>query len=200
MASGTDRAAGDEPGPPVVRRIAGPKDEALEAAERAGLQVLVGRYSVAKYHGEVAPENLYEVVECPPNLFLTAGVTRLWQLITGVSAAHLADSASVWLAVGDSSTAATVTDANLLGTNRFRKPITAGGPVISGRQVTFSAQYETADANFAWLEVGVAWSATVGAADTLVSRSAIISPGLGTKVNTAVWILNWTLGISATAG
>jgi hypothetical protein len=182
-----------EPGAPVVTRITSPKDEALEAAKAAGLQVLVGRYSVHKY--DAASGRLTEVVECPPNLFLTAGVTRLWQLVTGVSAAHLADASSVWLAVGDSSTAPTATDANLLGTNRFRKAV-SGAPVISGKQVTFSAEFGTADANFAWLEVGVAWSGTVTDANTLVSRSAIASPGLGTKVNTAIWVLNWTLTIN----
>lgn len=195
MVYGGDSACGVEPGAPVVHRIVGEKDRALEDATAAGLQVLVGRYSVHKYHQEVKPENLYEVVECPPNLFLTAGVTRLWELVVGVSAAHLAGATSVWLAVGDSATTPTATDANLLGTNRFRKAV-SGAPVISGRQVTFSAQFETGDANFAWLEVGVAWSATVTADNTLVSRSAIVSPGLGTKVNTAVWVLNWTLTIT----
>lgn len=195
MVNGGDSGRGVEPGAPVVHRIVSEKDVALEEAKAAGLQVLVGRYSVHKYHQHVAPENLYEVVECPPNLFLTAGVTRLWELITGVSAAHLAGTSSAWLAVGDSSTTPTATDANLLGTNRFRKAV-SGAPVISGRQITFSAQFETGDANFAWLEVGVAWSATVTADNTLVSRTAIASPGLGTKVNTAVWVLNWTLSIT----
>lgn len=197
MATGTDRAVGDEPGAPVVRRIVGPKDAALEAAEAAGLQVLVGRYSVHKYDREVAPENLYEIVECPPNLFLTAGVTRLWELATGVSAVHL-DTTNTRLAVGNSDTpAAAVGDTDLVGTS-FRKLIGPSAPNISGRQVTFSAQFETGEANFAWLEVGVGWAAS--GANTLVSRSVIASPGLGTKVNTAVWILNWTLGISSVAG
>lgn len=199
MTSGTDRAVGDEPGAPVVRRIVGPKDAALEAATAAGLQVLVGRYSVHKYDREVAPENLYEVVECPPNLFLTAGVTRLWELICGVSAVHL-DSATAHLAVGDSSAAgAGVAETDLLGTNKFRKLANQpGSPAISGRQVTFSASFATGEANFAWLEVGVGWAAS--GANTLVSRSTINSPGLGTKVSTAVWVLNWTLGISSVAG
>lgn len=197
MASGRDRAIGIEPGTPVVhRRIEGHKDAALEAAQAAGLGVLVGRFSVAKYHQEVAPENLYEVVECEPNLFLTAGCTRLWELVAGVSSTHI-DATNARLAVGDSSTAAAVGDTDLLGTNKFRK-LVSGAPVISGRQITYSAQFATGEANFAWLEVGVGWAAS--GADTLLSRSAITSPGLGTKVNTAVWVLNWTLGISATAG
>jgi hypothetical protein len=194
VSTGYDHGHGVEPGAPVVRRITGPKDLALEQATAAGLQVLVGRYSVHKYDGSVAPENLTEIVECPPNLFLTAGVTRLWELVTGVSAAHLAGAASAWLAVGDSDTAAAATDANLLGTNRFRQAV-SGAPSISGRQVTFSAEFATGDANFEWLEVGVAWVGT-NTDDTLVSRAAITSPGLGTKVNTAVWVLNWTLSIS----
>jgi hypothetical protein len=195
---GTDSAIGIEPGKPVVHRIVGPKDAALERAEAAGLQVLVGRYSVEKYDRVLAPENLYEVVECPPNLFLTAGVTRLWELVTGVSSVHL-DNATARLAVGDSSTAAAVGDVDLLGANKFRKLANQGSsPTIAGRQVTYSAQFTTGEANFAWLEVGVGWAASGN--NTLLSRSAIGAPGLGTKVNTAVWVLNWTLGISSTAG
>lgn len=197
MASGTDRACGEEPGIPVVhRRIVGEKDAALEVAERAGLQVLVGRYSVAKYHGGVAPENLYEVVECPPNLFLTAGVTIMWNLVTATGSESAFNSTNARLCVGnDNATAAAVGQTDLIGASKLRKLVT-GAPVVSGRQVTFSSQFETADANFAWLEVGVA----NGAATSLLSRSAVAGAGLGTKVNTAVWILNWTLGISSTAG
>lgn len=190
MPIGHDIGHGLEPGRPIVHRIVGPKDAALERAQAAGLQVLVGRYSVEKYDRHVAPENLYEVVETPPNLFLTAGVTKLWQLAAGASAVHL-DATNARLAVGDSSTAAAAGQADLVGTNKLRK-VVSGAPVISGNQITFSAQFGTGDANFAWLEVGVG----NGAADQLISRSAILSPGLGTKVNTAVWVLNWTLSIS----
>lgn len=193
MSAGIDHGYGVEPGAPVVHRIVGPKDAALEKATAAGLQVLTGRYSVKKY--DAASGDLYEVVTLPPNLFLTAGVTRLWELATGVSAAHL-DDAATWLAVGDSDTAPTATDANLLGTNRARMLVDAPGPVVAGKQVTYSATFGTGDANFAWLEVGVAWSATVSADNTLVSRAAVTSPGLGTKVNTAIWVLNWTLTIN----
>jgi len=76
------------------------------------------------------------------------------------------------------------------------RKLVSGAPVVSGRQITFSASFATGDANWAWLEVGVANDA----AGDLISRSALTSPGLGTKVNTAVWVLNWTLGISSTAG
>lgn len=195
---GTDSAYGVEPGAPVVhRRIVGQKSAALEAAQAAGLGVLVGRFSVAKYHQEVAPENLYEVVECEPNLFLTTGIeTKLWPLVCAAGSPTAFNAANARLCVGDSATAAAVGQTDLQATtNKLRKAVT-GSPVISGRQVTFSAQFTTGEANWAWLEVGVANDAS----GALLSRSALTSPGLGTKVNTAVWVLNWTLGISATAG
>jgi phage gp37-like protein len=188
--AGTDHGHGVEPGALVVHRIVGPKDAALEQATAAGLQVLVGRYSVEKYHGEVSPETLYEIVETPPNLFLTAGVTKLWQLAAGISSTHL-DATNARLAVGDSSTAAAAAQSDLVGTNKVRK-IVSGAPVISGNQITFSTQFGTGEANFAWLEVGVANDAS----GQLISRSALTAPGLGTKVNTAVWVLNWSLAIS----
>lgn len=193
MPTGYEYGRGAEPGAPVVYRIVGPKDAALERAMADGLQVAVGRYRVEKYRQTIAPENLYEIVETPPNLFLTAGVTQLWNLASGVSGTHL-DSTNARLAVGDNSTTPTAGDPDLIAaTNKFRK-LVSGSPVISTNQITFSSSFATSEANFAWLEVGVAWAAS--GANTLVSRSAITSPGLGTKVNTAVWVLNWTLSIS----
>lgn len=191
MPIGSDHGRGIEPGAPVVRRITSPKDAALEQATAAGLQVLVGRYSVHKYHREEAPENLYEIVEAAPNLFLTNGVLKLWNLAAGVSAVHL-DATNARLAVGDSSTAAAAGQVDLQAvTNKLRKVVT-GAPVISTNQITFSASFGTSEANWAWLEVGVANDAS----GDLISRTAINSPGLGTKVNTAVWVLNWTLSIT----
>lgn len=194
MVYGGDGGHGSEPGSPMVHhyRITGPKDEALEKATAAGLQVLVGQYSVYKYDREVKPENLYQIVECPPNLFLTAGITKLWNLVTAQGGATAFDATNARLAVGDSSTAATAGQTDLqAATNKLRK-VVSGAAVVSTNQVTFSASFATSDANWAWLEVGVANDA----AGALLSRTAITSPGLGTKVNTAVWVLNWTLSIT----
>lgn len=193
MPIGNERGVGGEPGAPLHRYITSPKDAALEDARAAGLlQVLEGRYSVLKYDREVAPERLYEVVTLPPNLFLTGGVNKLWSLIAGVSSTHL-DATNARLCVGDNSTAPTAADVNLAATTNKLRKVVQGPPVISGNQITFSAQFGTSEANWAWLEVGVANDADPG---QLISRSAIASPGLGTKVNTAVWVLNWTLSIS----
>lgn len=191
MPTGYDLGSGLEPGAPVVRRIVGPKDPALDAARRAGLQVLVGRYSVHKYDGEVAPENLREIVELPPNLFLTAGITKLWNLVTGASSTHF-DATNARLAVGDSAAAVAAGQTDLQATTNKLRKVVSGAPVVSNNQVTFSASFGTGEANFAWLEVGVGNDAS----GALLSRTAIASPGLGTKVNTASWVLNWTLGIN----
>lgn len=190
MPIGHDIGRGAEPGMVTVRRLTSPKDDALVAAREAGLQVAEGRFSVHKYDRELAPENLYEIVELAPNLFLTAGVTILWNLIAGVSGTH-ADATNARLCVGDSSAAGSgAAQVDLVGTN-LRK-VVSGAPVISTNQITFSSSFSTSEANFAWLEVGVANAAS----GQLVSRTTINTPGLGTKVNTAVWVLNWTLSIS----
>lgn len=191
MPVGTDLGRGGEPGP-VVRRLVSPKDDALLAARAAGLQVLEGRYSVEKYRadGDVVETVPYEVVEMAPNLFLTAGVTKILGLIAGTVTTHF-DATNARLCVGDSATAAAAGQTNLLGTNKLRK-VVSGAPVISGNQITFSAQFGTSEANFAWLEVGVANDVDPG---QLWSRSALTAPGLGTKVSTAVWVLNWSLSI-----
>lgn len=192
--SNHDRAVGGEPGAPVVRRITSAKDAALEAAQAAGLQVAVGRYSVHKYEGSIAPENLREIVECPPNLFLTNGVNRLWNLASVAATTPKLDASNSYLCVGDTATAPTAADTDLAApTNKLRK-LVSGAPVISGNQITFTASFGTSDANFPWLEVAVAWAST--GASTLVSRSVPGGAGLGTKVSSAVWVLNWTLSIS----
>lgn len=191
---GIDYGHGGEPGAPLVRRLTSPKDDALVAARAAGLTVLEGRYRVEKYDREVAPENLYEIVECPPNLFLTAGVTKIWHLVTnsGAGATPHLDASNAYLAVGDSAAAVAAGQSDLQAATNKQRKLVSGAPVVSGNQVTLSAQFGTGDANFAWLEVGVATAST----GQLISRSAITAPGLGTKVNTAVWVLNWTLSIS----
>jgi hypothetical protein len=191
--AGTDLGRGGEHGP-VVRRLVSPKDDALLAARAAGLQVLEGRYSVEKYRasGDVVEATPYEIVECAPNVFLTSGITTILGLIAGTLTAHF-DAGNARLCVGDSATAAAAGQTDLLGTNKPRK-VVSGAPVISGNQITFSAQFGTSEANFPWLEVGVANAAS--GAGSMWSRSAFTSPGLGTKVSTAVWVLNWTLSIS----
>lgn len=187
MPTGTDAGRGHDP--VVVRRLTSPKDDALIAARAAGLQVVEGRYTLRKYWHEAKPENLYEVIELAPNLFLTAGITEVLKLAVAGSATAYSSS-NARLCVGDSNTAAAAGQTDLqAATNKFRQ-LVDGAPSVVGNTVTFVATFAAANANFAWQEVGVANHATAGA---MWSRTV---SSLGTKVNPAVWVLTWALSIS----
>jgi hypothetical protein len=188
--AGIDYGHGGEPAAPVVRRIVSPKDDALLAARAAGLVVLEGRYRVEKYQGQVAPANLYEVIECPPNLFLTAGVTTILNLIVGASSTHF-DATNARLCVGDSTTAATAGQGDLQATTNKLRKVVDGAPTVSGNAATFVATFGTGDANYDWREVGVANAAS--GAGSLWTRQVV---NLGTKVGSAAWVLNWSVSIS----
>lgn len=187
MPTGTDAARGGEP--VVVRRLTSPKDDAIIAARAAGLQVVEGRYTLRKYRREVTPEDLYEVIELAPNVFLTAGITEVLKLATGAAATAFS-AANARLCVGDSNTAATAGQTDLQAvTNKFRQ-LVDGTPVVTGNTVTFAATFTAANANFAWQEVGVANTSVAG---PMWSRTV---SALGTKASPAVWVLSWSLSIT----
>lgn len=186
MPAGFDSGRGSEP--VVVRRITSPKDPALIAARAAGLQVMEGRYSVRKYWGEVADNNLYEIIETAPNAFLTAGITEVLKLAAGQAATAFGTGAR--LCVGDSSTATTAGMTDLqASSNKFRQ-VVDGAPVVSTNSITFVATFGTSSANYVWAEVGVANASVAGA---MWSRTV---QALGTKSSAASWVLNWTLSMT----
>jgi len=194
MPAGFDTGTGQDPdGLVPVRRIVGPKDAALDQAKSAGLQVLVGRYRVEKYHGaEVTPDALYEVVETAPNLFLTAGITEVLRLATATGSPTAFSASNARLCVGDSTTAAAAGQTDLqASTNRFRQLVDAA-PSVSGNTVTFVATFAQGVANFPWAEVAVANASSGGA---MWSRT-VPAGTLGTKTSAATWVLNWSLSIS----
>lgn len=189
MPVGHDTGHGHEPR--IIRHTTA-KDSALIAARSAGLTILEGRYSVAKYHGDTVHEaNLYEVIESAPNLFLTAGITEVLKLAaaqTPLTGSY--SGTNTRLAVGDSTAAAAAGQTDLqAATNKYRQVVDSA-PTISTNQITWVATFGTTVANFAWNEVGVVNAATGG---QMWSRTVI---ALGTKSSSATWVLNWTLSIS----
>jgi hypothetical protein len=184
--AGFDSGRGSEP--VVVRRITSPKDPALIAARAAGLQVMEGRYSVRKYWGEVADNNLYEIIETAPNAFLTAGITEVLKLAAGQTATAFG-TGNARLCVGDSATATTAGMTDLQGSNKFRQVVDSA-PVVSTNSITFVATFGTSSANYVWAEVGVANASAAGA---MWSRTV---QALGTKSSAASWVLNWTLSMT----
>ncbi len=187
MPTGTDIGYGGEP--VVVRRLTSPKDDAIIAARAAGLQVVEGRYTLRKYWREAKPENLYEIIELAPNLFLTAGITEVLKLAVGGTATAF-NASNARLCVGDSNAAVAAGQTDLQAvTNKFRQ-LVDGAPSVVGNTVTFVSTFAAANANFQWLEVGVANHASAG---QMWSRTLA---SLGTKVSPAVWVLTWALTIT----
>ena len=185
MPTGTDIGYGGEP--VVVRRLTSPKDDALIAARAAGLQVAEGRYTLRKYMHEVRPENLYEIIELAPNLFLTAGITEVLKLAAGLTAtAYSASNAR--LCVGSSTAAVSAGQTAL--TAELGRQLVDGAPSVVGNTITFVATFLAANANGAWNEVGVS---NAGSGGAMWSRTLAT---LGTKVSPAVWVLTWALSIS----
>lgn len=184
-----DRATTAETAAITIRQFSD-KDEAIDVARRAGVAVLEGRGRVEKFWADDDPTRAtpYEIVESPPNLFLTAGVTNLWNLTAGIGGTAWGSGA--FLGVGDSTTAAAAGQTDMqAATNKVRFAVSAA-PTVSTNQCTWSGTANTATANFAWQEAGTFTASTAG---TLLHR---LVTSFGTKTSSASWTLSLTCSIS----
>lgn len=184
-----DRATTAETAMITIQQLS-EKTEAVEYARRMGVAVLEGRARVEKYWADDDPAlaTPYEVIESPPNLFLTAGVTNLWNLAAGIGGT--AWGASAFLGVGDSTTTATAGQTDLqASTNKVRFAVSAA-PTVSTNQCTWSGTANTSTGNFAWQEAGVFTASSGG---TMLNR---LVTSFGTKTSAAAWTLSLTLSIS----
>jgi len=87
------------------------------------------------------------------------------------------------LGVGDSNVAFADTQTDLqAATNKLRKGMDATYPTRAVREITWKATFESADANWAWLENGVFNAASAG---EMLARDV---ENLGTKASGAVWV------------
>lgn len=163
------------------------KAEAIRQARAVGAFVLEGRARLEKYHaGETTP---YEVIDSEPNLFLTAGITNLWNLATGQSGTAWGTGA--YLAVGSSTTAANASNTSLGSQLTGGRRQVDAAPTVSGNSVTFTATFPTSAANGAWEECGVVTASSGG---TFLNR---LVQSFGTKTSSAQWVLSLTLSISS---
>lgn len=103
----------------------------------------------------------------------------------GDSSPTLFDNSNAHIGVGDGSTAAAVTQTDLQGTNKFRRPMESGFPNRSqGNNVMrFKSSFGTTEANYAWEEWGVFNAVSSG---VMMNRKV---ESLGTKTNTQTWEL-----------
>lgn len=139
----------------------------------------------------------YETIEHVGNLLLTAGVTRIWNLVGGVAVTAY-NATNSRLCVGDSSTAASAAQTDLqAATNKYYK-LVSGAPSISTNQTQYAATFGTAVANFQWNEWGIdngtADSSTTGVAPMM--NRAVVGGSLGTKTSSASWAFTVTISLT----
>jgi hypothetical protein len=153
-------------------------------------------------HEGLAPD---EILVVDGNLLTTAGLNRITNLIIGGGGQAFTNSRAA-IGVGDSSTAATVSDAALGGnssTHSWWQGPDAANPTQANGVITCNATFASADGNFAWNEWG--W----GIATAAVSANAVFNTAtttgvllnhkvqsLGTKVSGAVWTLQATITLT----
>ena len=118
----------------------------------------------------------------------TAGAQFIAKAITGLNSPTLYSSSNYYLGVGDSSTAFSVAQTDLVAaSNKLRKLVTSVSE--SAGVITAVASYGTSEANFEWFEWG---SFNASSGGTMYQRK-VESPSLGTKTSAQVWTLTATL-------
>jgi hypothetical protein len=141
---------------------------------------------------------IFETVETPGNILVTAGLGRIATLINA-GTGNLIASATARVGAGDGSTAVVIGDTDLSAaagsTHRWFQTCTV---TIPSNVWTFVAVFGTADGNFAWQEWGIdIGTATVSSGNTvnavLLNRKVASN---GTKASGQTWTATATITIS----
>lgn len=103
--------------------------------------------------------------------------------VTGIGSPTLFDNTNAHIGVGDGTAAAAVTQTDLQGTNKFRRPMEASFPDQSqgANVMRFKSSFGTTEANYAWQEWGVFNALSAG---TMMNRKV---ESLGTKTSAQTW-------------
>ncbi len=115
----------------------------------------------------------------------TAGRNHLVGAIVGTGTAF--NNANARLGVGNSATAFSAAQTDLVGASKTRKAMDASYPTVATNVITAVSTFGTAEANHAWDEVGFFNAATGG---TMLSR---VVAALGTKTSASTWVLTYSL-------
>ncbi|PZG53135.1 hypothetical protein C1I98_06145 [Spongiactinospora gelatinilytica] len=143
----------------------------------------------------------YQTTEHLGNAILSAGWTRILNLLIGTGSTQAMDATHTRIGVGDGTTAVTTADTTLTGsTNKYFKTAAGVGTIGAGAgppttTLTISATFGTGVANFAWQKFGVDFGTTDGATEVAPLLNAAVS-NQGTKASGQVWTatatLSWT--------
>ncbi|MDR3709940.1 MAG: hypothetical protein P4L33_16715 [Capsulimonadaceae bacterium] len=189
---------------PIERDIVAPggrivgvvRDFVAQSSHREALGVR-GFWKVCKFENEGAhaaslagdPEALpYEVV-MTENGFLDAGITELWNVLTGGST-NLWSHVNCQIGIGDSSTAFAATQTGLqASTNLYWQAVDTGFPTVSGQSITFQATIGATSALYTWNEMAIKNAASGVVLNRVVQNQ-------GTKSGSNVWTAQVTVTAS----
>jgi hypothetical protein len=144
----------------------------------------------------------YETLEVEGNLLTTVGLGRLTSLLIAGGGVALSGTTTTCLGVGDTSTAAAVTDTQLgsNSTGHSRYMIADSAPTrvtttVTNDTVQVVATFTTSDGNFTWSEWGIVIVTTAANSDTFASTGT--SPlllnhrisAMGVKASGSSWSL-----------
>ena len=125
------------------------------------------------------------------NLLVNTGLTDIGNGLTSSGLATPYTNANANIGVGDSSTAASVSQTDLqAASNKLRKVMDATYPTVSNGVYTFRSTFATSDANFAWAEWAVFNAASTG---RMLNRAVA---SLGTKTSAQSWQFTCTITVS----
>jgi hypothetical protein len=150
------------------------------------LSVLRGSFA-DKYLGFVEFDN----GEPDGNLCLNTGIQSFEGYLAGIStpSPHVWSNAYAYLGVGDSTTAAVATQADLqASTNKTYVGMNASYPSQSNQTLTWQASFGSGSANYAWNEFVVTNSAGTGG--TCLNR---LVSAQGTKTSGQTWVLSLSI-------
>lgn len=139
----------------------------------------------------------YEVIEQEGNCLLNTGIDEIWDLVTGVYNATIAnrcfDNTNAKIGVGDSTTTAAATQTDLqAATNKLYKAMESGFPTSTTQKSTFKSSFGSAEANWTWNE-WVVKSTSATPTNICLNRKV---ESLGTK-STGTWTLRQLIGAFA---
>ena len=113
---------------------------------------------------------------------VTEGVNFIAGAITGQGT--MFDNKHAHIGVGDGTAALSVSQTDLQGASKIRKPMEPGYPIVDAPTVTFRATFAKEEANFPWNEWGL-----FNAAEGGVMLNRTIESN-GTKQSNQTWVLD----------
>lgn len=132
-----------------------------------------------------------EVRKVEGNIFLNEGINYIWNAVIGTSGLTPFNQANSYIGVGDGTTAPSVSQTGLQGTNIYYKQVDSGYPQIVGTTLVFRATFGPDEANFSWQE----WSVANGNSNAAVNLNRKVE-NLGTKSSGSTWGLEVQLTLT----